>query len=98
MDENGEGIMIEREAIITSDKGVHARPAGLLVAEAKKHSCHILLVSEETEADCYSIMSILGLGLLPGTKLTIRAEGEGEKKAVDGIFSIIENEINKKQY
>ena len=98
MDENGEGTMIEKEAIITSDKGVHARPAGLLVEEARRHSCDILLISDETEADCNSIMSILGLGLLPDTKLIIRADGEGEKDAVNGIYNIIENEINKKQY
>ncbi len=83
--------MTEREVVVKSDAGVHARPAMMIVREAMKYSCEVKLIKEDVEADCKSIMSVLGLAIVSGSRLVIRASGEGEEKVVDAIVSMIEN-------
>jgi phosphocarrier protein HPr len=83
--------MTEREVVVTSDAGVHARPAMMIVKEAMKYSCEVKLIKEDVEADCKSIMSVLGLAIVSGSHLIVRASGDGEAKVVDSIVSMIEN-------
>ena len=86
--------MVEREVVVESDAGVHARPAMMLVREAMKYPCNVSLIKGDVEADCKSIMSVLGLAIVSGTKLVIRADGEQEQEIVDIIVSMIENNFN----
>jgi phosphotransferase system HPr-like phosphotransfer protein len=44
-------------------------------------------------ADGKSIMSVLGLAIVSGTRLLIQAEGEGEADIVDLLVSMIENDF-----
>ena len=94
--------MIERHVLITSDAGVHARPAMILVKEAARYRSRIHLIKDDAEADCKSIMSVLGLGITSGSVVIVRAEGEDESEAVQGIADLIENnfmineEVSKK--
>ncbi len=92
MDKNGEsGTMTEKTVIVKSDAGVHARPAMMLVREAMKYSCSVSLVKGDVEADCKSIMSVLGLAIVSGTNLIVRADGDQENEAVDTLVAMIEN-------
>jgi phosphocarrier protein HPr len=83
--------MTEREVVVTSDAGVHARPAMMIVKEAMKYSCEVKLIKDEVEADCKSIMSVLGLAIISGSRLTVKASGKDEALAVKSIVSMIEN-------
>lgn len=85
--------MTEREVVVKSDAGVHARPAMMLVREAMKYPCSVSLVKGNVEADCKSIMSVLGLAIVSGSKLKVRAHGDREKEAVDIIVAMIENDF-----
>ena len=87
--------MCEKEVTVTSDAGVHARPAMMLVKESMKFPCEIFLVKDETEANGKSIMSVLALAITQGTTLVIRAEGEREEEAVDRIVSLIESDFKQ---
>lgn len=96
MDEIGEkGLMTERVVFVKGDAGVHARPAMMMVKEAMKYtSCAVTLLKDDIEADCKSIMSVLGLAIISGTRLIIRAHGENEADAVRNIAEMIENDFN----
>ena len=89
--------MTEETVYIKNDTGVHARPAMMLVREAMKyHKCEISLIkynnkANETEANCKSIMSVLGLGITPGSKIIVRAVGNMEEVAVQKLVSLITN-------
>jgi len=85
--------MVEREVVVNSDAGIHARPAMMIVREAMKYPCEITLIKDNAEADGKSIMSVLGLAIISGSKLTIRAEGEGENELVRFIIKLIENDF-----
>ncbi|TFH43634.1 MAG: HPr family phosphocarrier protein [Chrysiogenales bacterium] len=83
--------MTEREVVVNGDAGVHARPAMMIVKAAMKFPCDVALVRGKMEADCKSIMSVLGLAITSGSRLIVRANGEGEVEAVDSIVAMIEN-------
>ncbi len=84
--------MYEKKITIESDAGVHARPAMMLVREAMIYAnCEIQLIKDDVEADCKSIMSVLGLAIISGSNITIRADGEKEEEAVNKLYDLIEN-------
>ena len=85
--------MVEKDVIVHSDAGIHARPAMMIVREAMKYPCEVTLIKDNVEADGKSIMSVLGLAIISGSKLTVRANGEGEEELVDFILDLIENDF-----
>lgn len=85
--------MVEKEVVVNSDAGIHARPAMMIVREAMKYPCDITLIKDNVEADGKSIMSVLGLAIISGSKLVIRADGEGALELVDYIIKLIENDF-----
>jgi phosphocarrier protein len=87
--------MCEKEVVVTSDAGVHARPAMMLVKEAMKFPCEIFLIKDDTEANGKSIMSVLALAITPGSTLLVRAEGDREDEAVDRIISLIQSNFSQ---
>ena len=86
--------MIEKEIVVNSDAGVHARPAMMIVREAMKYSCEVTLVKDDVEADGKSIKSVLGLAIIAGSKIKVRAKGEGEEEVVNYIVELIEKGFN----
>jgi phosphocarrier protein len=95
VDEKGEcRVVTEKEVVVKSDAGVHARPAMMLVREAMKYSCSVTLVKDNVEADCKSIMSVLGLAIISGSRLIIRADGEGEEEIVEILHNLIRSDFS----
>ena len=43
--------MIEKDVVVNSDAGIHARPAMMIVREAMKYPCEITLIKDNIEAD-----------------------------------------------
>ncbi len=85
--------MIEREVLVRSDAGVHARPAMMFVREAMKYPCEVFIIKDNVEANGKSIMSVLGLAITSGSRLIVRARGENEESAVAKLVSLIENDF-----
>lgn len=85
--------MVEKDVVVNSDAGIHARPAMMIVREAMKYPCEVMLIKDNVEADAKSIMSVLGLAIISGSKLTIRANGEGETELVDFLINLIEKDF-----
>ena len=70
--------------VIKDEVGIHARPAGLLVKEAKKFPSKITL--EGTG----KLMAIMSMGIKKGMEVTIAAEGEDEEQAIEAMKAFLE--------
>lgn len=68
---------------ITDENGLHARPAGKIVAAAKNFTSdiHLILPMSEKSADAKKIFAVMGLGIQKGDTIHIEAEGEDEETA-----------------
>lgn len=71
--------------VLQDKNGIHARPAGLLVKEAKKYSSKILVKKDEKEVSADSILSLMGLGAKCGDCLQVEISGEDESDAYAGL-------------
>ena len=77
--------MKQFEYVITDPVGIHARPAGLLVKEAKQHESKIMVRKGDKSADATRMMSVMGLGVKCGDTLNVTVEGEDEEAAAAAI-------------
>ena len=85
--------MYEQTVVVTNKSGLHARPAAQFAAEARKHASKVTVVNMASgkAADAKSIIKVLTLGITAGTEITVRAEGEDEKAAVDDVVALVKS-------
>lgn len=84
---------MEGKAIIPNETGLHARPASLFVNKAKNYKSDIKLILGEKEVNGKSILGVMSLGAKKDAQITIKASGEDDKEAVEGLISFIEEEL-----
>lgn len=82
--------MYAKEVTITNPTGLHARPATQLVKEAEKYQADIKIVKENSVINPKSIFNVLAAGLAQGLTVTVEAEGDDEKEAVDNLCKFIQ--------
>ena len=67
--------------IITDPIGLHARPAGMLVKEAKKYESTITIIKEGKACDATKLMMLMSLGVKCGNEITVEVSGSDEETA-----------------
>ena len=88
--------MIEKKFKITSEQGLHARPATLLVQLANEFNCKIELTLGKTTIDFKSIMGVISIGAYKGEVINIACSGDDEKEAMEKIeFQILDLKLAK---
>ena len=90
-----EATMIERVFLIKNRLGLHARPATLFVQEASKFKSHIFVVKAGLEVNGKSIMGLMLLAAEAGSKLTVKADGPDEVKALEALGKIFDVKFNE---
>ena len=87
--------MIEKRMKITSEHGLHMRPAMMLTDLAAKFDSDIIISKEDgSEANAESIMQITMLAVTNGTKIKITASGTDEVEALIALEELINNDFN----
>jgi phosphocarrier protein len=71
--------------VIKDSVGVHARPAAILVQEAKKYLSEVQIEANGKKANMKGILGLMTLGVKQGMKVTITAAGEDETRAIQGL-------------
>ena len=77
--------MKEFSYMIQDEIGIHARPAGLLVKEAKPFDSEIMLSVNGKKVDIKKLMALMALGVKNGDEVTVTAEGDDEDAAIEKI-------------
>lgn len=67
--------------VITDEVGIHARPAGMLVKEAKKYTSDIMINKNGKKADAKKLMMLMTLGVKCNEEITVEISGEDEEQA-----------------
>ena len=74
---------------VTSEVGLHARPAAELIKAATAYPCDVTIVAGEREANAKSMLSVLTLDVRCGQTITIRTAGERETEALAELESLV---------
>lgn len=78
---------------VQDELGIHARPAGLLVKEAKKFQSKITLTKEAKTVAATQLMMIMSMGVKKGTEVTVTAEGPDEDEAIAAIEKFFQDNL-----
>ena len=80
--------MVSENIMVTSQLGIHLRPAGAMCNEAVKYQANISFKYGEDKsksANAKSVISILASGVGCGDEITLIAEGPDEEEALKAV-------------
>ncbi len=79
--------------VIADEQGVHARPAGILVKEAKKYASKATISANGKKADLTKLMAIMGMGIKKGAEVTVTVEGDDEETAAAALEKFFQENL-----
>lgn len=79
--------------VIKDEVGIHARPAGLLVKEAKKYESKIQVIKDTKSADATKLMAVMGLGVKCGDTIVVEIEGSDEEAVCEKMKIFLESNL-----
>ena len=85
--------MIKESIKISCPGGLEPRPIAELVQVASKYESKIYLETETKRVNAKSIMGMMSLNLANGDLLTVSADGNDEKDAMDEILSFLKDKL-----
>ncbi|MCR1836548.1 HPr family phosphocarrier protein [Rodentibacter caecimuris] len=89
---------IEAVFVIHNEHGLHARPSAVLVNEVKKYNASVAVQNLDRNSQLVSaksLMKIVALGVVKGSRLRFVATGEQAKEAIEGIRLAIESGLGE---
>lgn len=79
--------------VIKDKEGIHARPAGIIVAAAKKYQSNVTITNKGKTADLKRIFGLMSLCIKCNEEVKITCAGPDEATAVVELEEIFKNNI-----
>ena len=77
--------MYVKDVLVQNQVGLHARPATFFIQKANEFKSSIWVEKEERRVNAKSLLGVLSLGIMGGTKSRIIAGGPDEEQAVEEL-------------
>ena len=87
--------MYTQEITVTNEVGLHAKPATYFIQKANEFQSGIWVEKDERRVNAKSLLGILSLGIVQGTKITLIADGSDEEAAVSTLADLINSGLDK---
>ena len=81
------------EYTIKDELGIHARPAGLLLKEAKKFESECTITKDGKTKKLTQLMMLMSLGVKQGDTVIVSVDGADEDAAVAALKEFFENNL-----
>ncbi|HTH61213.1 MAG TPA: phosphoenolpyruvate--protein phosphotransferase [Paraburkholderia sp.] len=85
----GVGAVLSGEISLPNPAGLHARPAAVFAAEAKKFTSEIRLLRGSDSVNAKSVVAIMGLGTALGDTLRVEARGPDAAEAANVLAHLL---------
>jgi phosphocarrier protein HPr len=89
--------MIEKKATIINKLGLHARAAAKFVKIANRFESSVKIEKDGVVVDGKSILGILTLAAVQGTKIRLSVSGMDEKASLKALVNLIENKFDEEE-
>ena len=87
--------MAQRNVVIGSSVGLHARPAALFVQAAARQPVKVKIAKGGSDpVDARSILSVLALDARNGEEVVLSAEGEGDERALAELAELLQSDLD----
>jgi phosphocarrier protein len=87
--------MVSNEVTVQNSVGLHARPATFFIQRANEFKSSIWVEKDERRVNAKSLLGVLSLGIVKGTKINIVADGSDQEEAVSTLVSLIESNFSE---
>ncbi|MBR3810758.1 MAG: HPr family phosphocarrier protein [Agathobacter sp.] len=79
--------------VIKDELGIHARPAGLLVKEAKQFESAVTLEANGKKGSAKGLMGVMSMAVKQGHEVTVTVEGADEVAAAEAMKKFFEDNL-----
>ncbi|MEA3416058.1 MAG: HPr family phosphocarrier protein [Thermodesulfobacteriota bacterium] len=80
---------LSRDVVIINELGLHARSAARIAKLAQNASSKVWLVKGKERVDASSVIDILSLACLKGSKITLKIDEESDIDILNEIIELI---------
>lgn len=87
--------MVSNEVTVQNSVGLHARPATFFIQRANEFKSSIWVEKDERRVNAKSLLGVLSLGIVKGTKINIVAGGSDQEEAVNTLVALIESNFSE---
>ena len=81
--------MFSKEVEVLNQVGLHARPATFFIQKANEFKSSIWVEKDERKVNAKSLLGVLSLGIVKGTKINLIADGQDEEEAIVTLVNLI---------
>ena len=81
--------MFYKDVTVENQVGLHARPATFFIQKANEFKSFITIAKDERKVNAKSLLGVLSLGIVKGTKIVLTADGADETEAIDELEALI---------
>jgi phosphocarrier protein len=85
--------MFSKEIVVRCESGLHNKQATYFVQKANEFNCSIWLESGSRRMNAKSLLGIMSLGIVTGTKVTLSADGFDAEAAVAALETLLQRDI-----
>jgi len=79
--------------VIKDKEGIHARPAGVVVGEAKKYACAVTIENKGKSADLKRIFGVMSLCVKSGEEVLVKCDGADEEAAAAALEKVFQDNL-----
>ena len=85
--------MFNKEVIVRCESGLHNKQATYFVQKANEFESTIWLESSNRKMNAKSLLGIMSLGVITGTKVTLSAFGPDAEAAVNALDTLLQRDV-----
>ena len=85
--------MYSKEVVVRCESGLHNRQATYFVQKANEFNCSIWLESGSRKMNAKSLLGIMSLGIVTGSKVNLIAAGPDAEAAVNALEALLQRDV-----
>ena len=85
--------MFNKEVIVRCESGLHNKQATYFVQKANEFESNIWLESGSRKMNAKSLLGIMSLGVITGSKVNLIAAGTDEEAAVNALEVLLQRDV-----
>ena len=85
--------MFNKEVVVRCESGLHNKQATYFVQKANEFESSIWLESNNRKMNAKSLLGIMSLGVITGTKVTLSAFGPDAEAAVNALDTLLQWDV-----
>ena len=85
--------MFNKEVIVRCESGLHNKQVTYFVQKANEFKSSVWLESENRRMNAKSLLGIMSLGIVTGSKVTLSAIGPDAEAAVNALDALLQRDV-----